>query len=103
MIDFGYLSRQTLGNRDLARQVLELFAVQADTLIQQLLSADRRREAAHTIIGSARAIGAFDVACIAARVEAAETLVGGDVEELVFGLEQTRKFIADYLAEKTAE
>lgn len=52
----------TLGDARLEREVLELFKAQTRDLIARLVSqpADAR-ELAHTLKGSARAIGAFEV------------------------------------------
>jgi HPt (histidine-containing phosphotransfer) domain-containing protein len=60
-IDRAYLARFTLGNESLAREVLELFAAQAPLYLAALqrASTDREwREAAHTLKGSAAAVGA---------------------------------------------
>ncbi|MBN9063108.1 MAG: hypothetical protein BGP06_02155 [Rhizobiales bacterium 65-9] len=74
-IDFDHLARQTMGDADLQAEVLGLFRDQAArllTALQATTPADRAaRDLAHTMIGAARGIGAFAVADIAARVEAA--------------------------------
>jgi len=64
-IDRGYLARVTLGNRGLEREVLELFAGQMPVYVEQLRAADSQKDwrfAAHTIKGSALAVGAHRVA-----------------------------------------
>ena len=62
-IDIAHLKRMTLGDAGLEREVLAMFAAQAVGLIGALaaLPADAA-EMAHTLNGSARAIGAFAVA-----------------------------------------
>lgn len=60
-IDHAYLARFTLGNEALAREVLELFAAQAPLYLKalQMAATDRDwQEAAHTLKGSAAAVGA---------------------------------------------
>jgi len=100
MLDLEHLSHQTQGNRSLEREVLDLFVVQIDGLIGRLRSGGRqeRSEAAHIIVGSAAAIGAFDVARIAGRIESTEGSVDDDIAELVAAVEQTRECIAARLA-----
>ena len=73
-IDLVHLARFTLGNRGLEREVLELFAGQMPSLLADLESARTEKAwmvAAHTIKGSARAVGAWQLARTA---EAAEAL-----------------------------
>ena len=71
-IDIAHLKRMTLGDAGLEREVLAMFARQAVRLIGALaaLPADAA-QIAHTLNGSARAIGAFGVAEAAEAVEAA--------------------------------
>jgi HPt (histidine-containing phosphotransfer) domain-containing protein len=71
-IDIAHLKRMTLGDAGLEREVLAMFAGQAVRLIEALaaLPADAA-ELAHTLNGSARAIGAFKVAEAAEAFEAA--------------------------------
>src|SRR5262245_64507770 len=60
-IDRADLARFTLGNESLAREVLELFAAQAPLYLAALQRASSEREwreAAHTLKGSAGAVGA---------------------------------------------
>jgi HPt (histidine-containing phosphotransfer) domain-containing protein len=68
LIDRPYLARFTLGNMALEREILELFSGQMPRLIAQLRSAKTHAEwslAAHTIRGSALAVGARDLANLA--------------------------------------
>jgi HPt (histidine-containing phosphotransfer) domain-containing protein len=71
-IDIAHLGRMTLGDAGLEREVLAMFSAQAVGLIGRLkaLPADAT-ELAHTLKGSARAIGAFRVADAAESLEAA--------------------------------
>jgi HPt (histidine-containing phosphotransfer) domain-containing protein len=70
-IDIEHLSRMTLGDAGLEREVLAMFSAQAVGLLAALaeLPADAG-EVAHKLKGSARAIGAFGVAEAAEGLEA---------------------------------
>jgi HPt (histidine-containing phosphotransfer) domain-containing protein len=72
-IDLEHLSRMTLGDRALEREVLALFDRQAEMLIVKMQEAGPTVVSAyaHTLKGSAQGIGAFAVARAAEAVEAA--------------------------------
>lgn len=76
-IDLVHLSRQTLGDGFLEAELLSLFDRQAEQFRARLASAQRagegkwRGDLAHTLKGSARAVGAFEVARAAEAYEAA--------------------------------
>ena len=71
-IDMAHLARMTLGDERLTREVLTMFAAQALRLVGRLAALPPEAGAlAHTLKGSARAIGAFAVADAAAALEAA--------------------------------
>ncbi len=71
-IDIEHLGRMTLGDAVLEHEVLAMFSAQAVGLIATLATVSTDAAAlAHTLKGSARAIGAFGVAEAAGRVEAA--------------------------------
>jgi len=75
-IDLAHLGRMTFGDPDLEREVLSMFAVQAADLAAQLGTVPPEAPVlAHTLKGSARAIGASRVAAAAAALE--ETLKAG--------------------------
>ena len=70
-IDFAHLQRMTLGDAGLEQEVLAMFAAQSASLLGTLATMPADAPAlAHTLKGSARAIGAFAVADAAARLEA---------------------------------
>jgi HPt (histidine-containing phosphotransfer) domain-containing protein len=77
-IDRAHLDRMTLGDQRLEAEVLELFARQARMLLDRMPQADRAGVAAlaHTINGSARAIGAWPISRAARAVQ--EAAVTGD-------------------------
>jgi HPt (histidine-containing phosphotransfer) domain-containing protein len=69
-IDLMHLRRMTLGDAALEREVLTMFAAQASRLAAALAAMPADAPAlAHTLKGSARAIGAFAVADAAAELE----------------------------------
>ena len=71
-IDFDHLKRMTLGDASLEQEVLAMFAAQSTKLIGALAALPADAGAlAHTLKGSARAIGAFGVGEAAARLEQA--------------------------------
>lgn len=72
-VDLVHLSRQTLGDRELEKEVLSLFVNQSTIYLQRLQTAKsikERKSVAHTILGSARGLGAWQVAEEAAKFEA---------------------------------
>jgi HPt (histidine-containing phosphotransfer) domain-containing protein len=83
-IDWAHLSRFTLGDRSLEREVLGLFAGEAPRYLSLLLATTSRKswiEAAHTLKGSARAVGAWAVAECAQAVETLEISARGELAE----------------------
>jgi HPt (histidine-containing phosphotransfer) domain-containing protein len=69
-LDTAHLARMTLGERSLEREVLAMFAEQALTLSRRLAAQPPDSAMlAHTLKGSARAIGAFAVADAAEALE----------------------------------
>src|SRR5215211_556953 len=80
-IDFAHLKRITLGDASLEHEVLAMFAAQSAKLLDALATLPPEAGAlAHTLKGSARAIGAFAVAEAAGRLEAV-LAEGGDASE----------------------
>ncbi len=73
-IDLVHLSRQTFGERDLESELLRLFDRQSKQIVDRLTEgpvteARWRADLAHTLKGSARAVGAFGVAAAAEAYE----------------------------------
>jgi len=71
-IDEAHLRRMTLGDRKLECDVLTIFARQIDIVLGRIETAEPAvaAAAAHTLLGSARGIGAWRVASAAERFEA---------------------------------
>jgi HPt (histidine-containing phosphotransfer) domain-containing protein len=83
-IDRVYLARFTLGNAALEREVLELFAAQAPIYVARLREATSSQgwnEAAHTIKGSASAIGAWRLSRFAEMAERIDLDAGAEGRE----------------------
>ena len=73
-VDLVHLARHTLGDPELEREVLQLFVAKLPDYLGRLKEANDAqswRQAAHTIKGSARGVGAWQVA---ERAEAAERM-----------------------------
>jgi HPt (histidine-containing phosphotransfer) domain-containing protein len=86
-IDIAHLRRMTLGDTDLEREVLAMFSAQAVGLVGALATLPSNAGAlAHTLKGSARAVGAFGVADAAACLEALIES-GGDPQKALSGLD----------------
>src|ERR1700733_13966171 len=74
-IDIAHLRRMTLGDAALEREVLSMFSDQASRLADELAALPSNASAlAHTLKGSARAVGAFALGDVAAQLE---TLIRG--------------------------
>lgn len=85
-VDLAHLARQTMGNADLEREVLRLFLKQSERVLAKMADpSGNTAELAHALVGSARGIGAWQVA---AEAEALEALArsGGDGMEAIRAL-----------------
>jgi HPt (histidine-containing phosphotransfer) domain-containing protein len=103
-IDLVHLARMTRGDRSLEREVLQLFDRQATLLIARMRTSTPAgvSAAAHTLTGSARGIGAWQVARAAQALEIAAEAVSeaeliAAVERLDAAAEATRTLIAELL------
>lgn len=100
-IDRVHLARYTLGSLPLEIEVLGLFAEQAPITLAELANAttDKAwRDAAHTLKGSAKAVGAWRIAECAQHAETIQ--FGGDIlarnraiESLDEAVAQARRYI----------
>ncbi|MEO1207150.1 MAG: Hpt domain-containing protein [Pseudomonadota bacterium] len=71
-IDRAHLARYTMGDLALENEILGLFATQLPCMLRDILGANNKDDlmrAAHTLKGSARAIGAWALAEAAQKVE----------------------------------
>jgi HPt (histidine-containing phosphotransfer) domain-containing protein len=102
-IDLVHLARMTLGERSLEREVLQLFDRQATLLLTRMQSAPAAALStlAHTLKGSARAIGAGGVARAAETVEfmgaVDEPALHRALATLGAAIDEARTFIAELL------
>ncbi len=95
-IDHRHLSRYTLGDRALEREVLQLFCGQTALYLDDLRKAATLAQwshAAHSLKGSAKAVGAARIATAATRAEALSAL----------NADQAREFCLKEMAAAIAE
>lgn len=94
-VDLAHLSRQTMGDRDLEREVLSLFLHQAQVVGDRMEGATPQERVllAHGLKGSARGIGAFRVADIAGSVEA-DPASGSHLRSLAEAIVHVREFVS---------
>jgi HPt (histidine-containing phosphotransfer) domain-containing protein len=103
ILDEGHLAAQTFSDRALEEELLDLFERQCGTLTPVIAGArslEERSRAAHTLKGSARAIGAWRIAAAAERIEAliAEGRtdgMAGPAAELALAVRMTQAAIAE--------
>jgi HPt (histidine-containing phosphotransfer) domain-containing protein len=99
-IDTEHLSRMTLGELSLQREVLALFDRQADMLLPRIRQGAPATAAAsaHTLKGSAVGIGAFKVARAVEEVEQAkDAAITAAVDTLAAVLDEAKAEIARLL------
>jgi HPt (histidine-containing phosphotransfer) domain-containing protein len=100
VLDVEHLDRMTLGDRNLEREVLQLFDRQTAMLVERLCGAPASVAAScsHTLKGSARGIGAWRLASAAEQVEHAAASGAADlstfVDALIGAVDATRSAIA---------
>jgi HPt (histidine-containing phosphotransfer) domain-containing protein len=100
VIDTEHLSRMTLGELTLQREVLALFDRQADMLLPRIREGAPATAAAsaHTLKGSAVGIGAFKVARAVEEVERAkDATIAAAVDTLAAVLDEAKAEIARLL------
>jgi HPt (histidine-containing phosphotransfer) domain-containing protein len=70
-IDFEHLARQTMGDKELEIEVLQLFSRNARAALHEMAGADDKtvKATAHRLKGAAQAVGASTVSTAAAAVE----------------------------------
>ena len=94
-IDLAHLSRQTMGDRELEREVLQLFVQQALTVRDQIDNANLKERLflAHGLRGSAQGIGAFGIAECAGEIEK-RPAEKRELQRLSRLIDEVRDFIA---------
>lgn len=79
-VDLVHLARHTLGNRELEREVLRLFSRQARMMTERMregCQGEALERCLHTLLGSARGIGAWKVAEAVEQAQQALRETGG--------------------------
>jgi HPt (histidine-containing phosphotransfer) domain-containing protein len=106
VIDEEHLKRMTLGDRGLERDLLRIFVRQNATILDRITVDDRAAivAAAHTMIGSARGIGAWRVAAAAEQLaraagEGDENNLGEAIAALKFASREVSAAIDARLAD----
>ncbi len=98
-VDLVHLSKQSLGDRSLEIEILALFQSQSKLYLERLTNAttaDERKMAAHTILGSARGLGAWRVAKQAELIQA-KCVHGCDVSDLQSAVNEANAYISELL------
>jgi HPt (histidine-containing phosphotransfer) domain-containing protein len=101
-VDLTHLRRYTMGDRALEAEILCLFSDQLPITIGALKNAPSAKEwgiAAHTLKGSARAVGAWSLATMAETAEKLHRLPDASERTLVVSrLEEAAGEARDYIA-----
>jgi HPt (histidine-containing phosphotransfer) domain-containing protein len=107
IIDLAHLARMTCGEKSLQVEVLALFDRQATMLLARIEEAPARAigALAHTLAGSARGVGAWEVAAAAERLElaarqSAPAILTEARRRLVCAIGQVQTVIRSLLAER---
>jgi HPt (histidine-containing phosphotransfer) domain-containing protein len=101
VFDTEHLARMTLGDENLEREVLEMFIRQADMLLGRMENQPASVVAglSHTLIGSARGVGAWKVAVAAEALERNDitpaVTVAIGIRRLAEAVTEARSAIAD--------
>lgn len=105
-IDLVHLSKFTLGNRELEAELLGLFKSQSHIYLDRMKLAETEEEwvrAAHSLKGSARAVGAWIVGDISERAEQTTCDTSSERHALVGDVRRevdlTNRYIEDLFAE----
>lgn len=103
-VDLVHLAQHSLGDQQLEQEILRLFVRQSAIYLERLKAAasnDARCQAAHTIKGSARGIGAWRVAHLAEAIEnppAADYAMAFDLmKDLEKAVDEANLFIASLI------
>ena len=103
-LDLVHLARQCLGDHELEAELLQLFRLQAPALTARLsgsphLSLDAKAKIAHTLRGSALAVGAGRVASAAWRIEELASAAGDQRSAEGLAIAALQSAVAEALAE----
>ena len=96
VVDYVHLKAQAADDLEVMREVLQLFIVHTEQLLEGLETTDDARtwkDLTHTLKGSARGVGAFAVADAAAIAESA-SLDKGRIAAIREAFEAARQFVS---------
>jgi HPt (histidine-containing phosphotransfer) domain-containing protein len=99
-VDIDHLRTVTSGDAKIEREVLTLFSQRAAAslvAIEQAKTGRERHDAAHRLVGGARAIGAMALAEAAQAIETADTLNMEDVAALSQAMAEVIGFLENRL------
>lgn len=100
-VDLVHLAKYTMGDSALEAEILTLFSKQSLVYLGQIEKAQTAREwhaAAHTLKGSARAIGAWPIADLAAEAEKIDPLnASHERADIVARLKAELKELVEYI------
>ncbi|MCT4657277.1 MAG: Hpt domain-containing protein [Cohaesibacter sp.] len=100
VIDLEHLNRQTLGDRDISVEILRLFVQQMDATLGGLSFEDEDlTDQVHTLKGSARGIGAWQLATIAERFAKPQDCREEDLDDLVAAIQVAKNEASHLLRE----
>lgn len=98
-IDWTHLDQQTMGEGEIAREVLKLFVQHLDAASQTLSVDDvELGDKVHKLKGSARGVGAWKVAEIAERFSQPQSDLCSDLQDLKLSMEQAKDAALSKLA-----
>jgi HPt (histidine-containing phosphotransfer) domain-containing protein len=91
-IDWAHLDQQTMGEDEIAREVLKLFVQHLDAASQTLSVDDAELgDKVHKLKGSARGVGAWNVAEVADRFVKPQADVNADLEDLKLSMQMAKQ------------
>lgn len=97
-LDLDHLARQTMNDADLQRDVLRIFEQQMAEKLTALANPQGSvKEVAHSIKGSARGVGAFEVAALAEALEADGSFNAALIDQLRAAVEETMNDIRELI------
>lgn len=101
-IDLGHLSRYTVNDPEVTRDVLKIFHDQGDGWLSGLAEAadiEAWRDTAHAMKGAARGVGAHELALLAEEAEDLPSLEASERAELFVRVEQALTRAKRYAAQ----
>ena len=106
VLDMEHLDRMTSGDKDLQAEVLDLFRHQAELwgrLLDPQFPSDNWGDAAHTLKGAARGIGAWKLADICQSAETLGRQTAADAETMAVNRAVRLSMVREALDEALAE